>query len=341
MYFGFDDDQLALRDAVAGLLEKRAGLATLQQAWADPGAAEVWSVWSELAGMGVHGLMAPESAGGSGMDWVTMALVLAEAGRVALPLPLLETAAVGVAALIRSGDPLGILPSLVDGSAVLTVSGGEDPETPVPASSRADWFLLGGTLYRRDEVQLQALASVDRTRDAATVRPVGAGTALGESDDIADLGALASAAVLVGLGRALVSMTVGYVKERRQFGVPVGSFQAIKHHLADATMHVEFAAPTVWAAAWEAGRPETAGESHLRRSISLAKAMASDAAERAARIALQCHGAMGYTDDYHLHMWLKRVWCLSPSFGSARRHRRRLGREFGLPVGLESQERSG
>ncbi|HET6964924.1 MAG TPA: acyl-CoA dehydrogenase family protein, partial [Acidimicrobiales bacterium] len=65
-------------------------------------------------------------------------------------------------------------------------------------------------------------------------------------------------------------------------------------------------------------------------SVSLAKAMASDAAEAAARTALQCHGAMGYTDDYHLHMWLKRVWCLAPSFGSARRHRLRVGRGFGL-----------
>jgi hypothetical protein len=128
----------------------------------------------------------------------------------------------------------------------------------------------------------------------------------------------------------MVQMTVEYVKERRQFGVPVGSFQAVKHHLADATMHVEFAAPTVWAAAWELSHPEAAAPERAARSVSLAKAMASDAATRAARTALQCHGAMGYADEYHLHMWMKRAWCLAASYGTALEHRRRLGAGFGL-----------
>lgn len=326
MRFAFDDDQVAVRDAVAGFLDKRAGLATLQQAWADPLSSEVWSLWPELAAMGVQGLLAPEGAGGSGMDWVTMALVLAEAGRVALPLPLLETAAVGVAVLAGAGDPAGILPSLVEGREVLTVSGG-GPDAPVPAASRADWLLLGSVLYQRDQVETEPIPSVDRTRDTARVRPTKPGLRVGPGDRF---GALASAAVLVGLGRALVQMTVDYVKERRQFGVPVGSFQAIKHHLADATMHVEFAAPTVWAAAWEVSHPELVRAEQAGRSVSMAKAMASDAAERAARTALQCHGAMGYTDDYHLHMWLKRVWCLVPSFGTARQHRVAIGSQLGL-----------
>jgi alkylation response protein AidB-like acyl-CoA dehydrogenase len=327
VYFGFDDDQMAVRDAVAGLLEKRAGPATLQQAWADPAHPDVWTVWSELAGMGVQGLLAPESAGGSGLDWVTMALVLAEAGRAALPLPLLETAAVGVPLLGAAGDPVGAVGSLVDGSAVLTVGGGEGSDAPVPAASKAQWFLVGGRLYHRDEVDVRPVESVDRTRDAGRVVPHAAGLAL---DGAHELGALGTAAVLVGLGRALVQMTVDYVKDRKQFGVPVGSFQAVKHHLADATMHVEFAAPTVWAAAWEMSHPELVAADRRRRSVSLAKAMASDAAERAARTALQCHGAMGYTDDYHLHMWMKRVWCLAPAFGSARRHRQMVGRQLGL-----------
>lgn len=327
MFFGFDDDQRALRDAVAGLLEKRAGLPLLQQAWADPAADAAWSIWTVLAEMGVQGLMAPEAAGGAGMDWVTMALVLVEAGRAALPLPLLETAAIGVPLLAAAGDPGGALPSLVDGSAVLTVRSGPADEALVPASSRANWFLLGTTLYRREDVHIDPVPSVDRTRDTAVVSPVGSGVPVG---DPSDAGALATAAVLVGLGRALVQMTVEYVKDRQQFGVPVGSFQAIKHHLADATMYVEFAAPTVWAAAWDLDHAGTINAAQVSRSVSLAKAAASDAADRAARIALQCHGAMGYTDDYHLHFWLKRVWCLAPSFGTARQHRVRIGRQLGL-----------
>jgi len=336
VHFAFDDDQIAVRDAVAGLLEKRAGPAFLQQAWSEPAGPAVWALWDELAGMGVQGLVAPESAGGSAMDSVTLALVLAEAGRVALPLPLLETAAVGVPLLAAAGDPAGILAALVDGSAVLTAAGGPAGWAPVPGASRADWFLLDGTLYARDEVEIEPVASVDRTRDAAMVTPRARGIPIGDESDATnatnatDAGALASAAVLVGLGRALVQMTVDYVKDRKQFGVPVGSFQAVKHHLADATMHVEFAAPAVWAAAWETDRAGELDDGHVRRSVSLAKALASDGAERAARAALQCHGAMGYTDDYPLHMWLKRVWCLAPSYGSARWHRLRVGRELGL-----------
>jgi alkylation response protein AidB-like acyl-CoA dehydrogenase len=336
VHFGFDDDQLALREAVAGLLDKKVTIAYLQDAWRDPSAPEVWAVWQDLCDMGVHGLMAPEAAGGSGMDWTAMALVLAEAGRVALPLPILETAAVAVPLLVGSADPLGVLPAVLRGEAVVTVAGAGAAPVPVPGSSRADWFVLDERLYSRGEVELTPVGSVDRTRDTALAVPVGPGTPVGTAGE---LGALATAAVLVGIGRALVQMTVDYVKDRKQFGVPVGSFQAVKHHLADATMHVEFAAPAVWAAAYEMSQP-TIGEPQRRRSVSLAKAMASDAAERAARTALQCHGAMGYTDDYHLHFWLKRVWCLSPSFGSARQHRVRLGRQLGLPVGLDHQERS-
>lgn len=329
MHFAFDDDQLALRDAVAALLDKRAGTDLLRQAWADPGAAALWKVWDELAGMGVQGLMAPESAGGSDLDRVTMALLLAEAGRVALPLPLAETAAVAVPALAGGEGLSGLaggegLSGLAGGRLVATAGTGG---APVPAASRAELFVVDDVVYRRDEVDLEPVLSVDRTRDAALVTPKAEGTpAAGASDE----GALATAAVLVGIGRALVSMTVDYVKDRKQFGVPVGSFQAVKHHLADAAMHVEFAAPAVWAAAWELDHPGLVPADQGRRSVSLAKALANDGAATAARVALQCHGAMGYTDDYHLHFWLKRVWCLVPSFGDSAWHRRRAGRLLGL-----------
>ena len=334
MFFGFDEDQIAVKEAVGALLDKRAGLTVLQQAWSDPAGPAAWAVWPDLADMGVQGLLAPESAGGSDLGWVTMTLVLSEAGRVALPLPLAETAAIGVPLLVSAGDPAGVLGSLVAGRAVVTVASGigeaDSGERPrAPAASRADWFVLGDRLYGRDDVVLRPVASVDATRDLAEVEALGEGLVVGSP---LEFGALAEAAVLVGLGRALVSTTVDYVKDRHQFGVPVGSFQAVKHQLADAAMHVEFAAPAVWAAAWEmdqrGGDVGNIGE--VARSVSLAKALASDAAERAARTALQCHGAMGYTDDYHLHLWLKRVWCLSPAFGSARWHRRRVGVDMGL-----------
>jgi alkylation response protein AidB-like acyl-CoA dehydrogenase len=133
-------------------------------------------------------------------------------------------------------------------------------------------------------------------------------------------GATATAAVLVGLAEQMVAMTVEYVLARRQFGVPIGSFQAVKHHLADAELKVSFARPTVWNAGYSLahGRPD------IERDVSMAKCFASDAAELVARKALQCHGAIGYTTEHDLHFWLKRTWALSAAWGDAAWHRRRV-----------------
>jgi alkylation response protein AidB-like acyl-CoA dehydrogenase len=327
MRFGFDDDQLAVRDAVGSILEKRCDIAALQQAWNAGSAAALMPLWEELAGVGVQGLLAPEELGGSGLDWVTMALVLAETGRAALPLPVLETAAVGVPALVAAGDPGGRLPSVLDGSLVVTVV----PESSglATAAGIAGAFLIersgGVSIHDRSEVSIEPVSSVDRTRDLARVAPLGEGTPVGV-EGIRQWCALGAAAQLIGLGRELVRMTVEYVKDRRQFGVPVGSFQAVKHHLADAHLAMEFAAPAVWAAAYLAA----SGGPEFERAVSMAKAMASNAASLAARKALQCHGAMGYTDDYHLHFWLKRVWCLASAYGSPAEHTSKVATALGI-----------
>jgi alkylation response protein AidB-like acyl-CoA dehydrogenase len=327
MHFGFDEDQIAVRDTVASLLDKRCDIAALQQVWNTGSSATLLPLWAELAGVGVQGLLAPEAAGGSGLDWVTMALVLAETGRVALPLPVLETAAVVVPALVAAGDPDGRLGSVLDGSLVVTVV----PEASglAPAAGIAGGFLVEGsnrlTFHDRSEVSLERAGSVDRTRDLARVTPLGEGTPL-DVESVRAWCALGAAAQLVGLGRELVRVTVEYVKERRQFGVPVGSFQAVKHHLANAHLAVEFAAPPVWTAAYLASSGGPAWE----RAVSMAKAMASDAASLAARVALQCHGAMGYTDEYHLHFWLKRVWCLASAYGSSSEHTSKVATALGI-----------
>jgi alkylation response protein AidB-like acyl-CoA dehydrogenase len=133
-----------------------------------------------------------------------------------------------------------------------------------------------------------------------------------------ELAALAAAAQLVGLGQRMLDMTVAYVKERHQFGVPVGSFQAVKHHLADAHMEIAFARPAV----------QRAAETRTSRDISMSKAMASDAASLTARKALQCHGAIGYTVEYDLHRYLKLTWQLARSHGDAAWHRERIAKEI-------------
>jgi alkylation response protein AidB-like acyl-CoA dehydrogenase len=132
--------------------------------------------------------------------------------------------------------------------------------------------------------------------------------------------ALAAAAQLLGLGHGMLVTTVEYVKQRQQFGVPIGSFQAIKHQLADALKELAFARPAVWRAA----------ETRDRIHVSMAKAMASDAASFVARRALQCHGAIGYTVEYDLHRFLKQTWVLARAHGDAAWHREQIAKELHL-----------
>jgi alkylation response protein AidB-like acyl-CoA dehydrogenase len=140
--------------------------------------------------------------------------------------------------------------------------------------------------------------------------------------EVADALSLGAAAQLVGLGQRMLDMTVDHVKAREQFGVAIGSFQAVKHHLADALMELSYARPAVHRAAWSMAN----GAPTAERDVSMAKAMASDAASFVARQALQCHGAIGYTVEYDLHRFLKRTWVLARTFGDAAWHRERIAR---------------
>jgi alkylation response protein AidB-like acyl-CoA dehydrogenase len=121
----------------------------------------------------------------------------------------------------------------------------------------------------------------------------------------------------------MLELTVDYVGERAQFGVPVGSFQAIKHHLADAALGLEFAEPLVAVAAHRLRLGEPAGV-----ASSMAKLRASRAAHEAGRVALQCHGAIGYTVECDLHLYLKRSWALHRQHGGEAWHLARVRSEL-------------
>jgi hypothetical protein len=118
----------------------------------------------------------------------------------------------------------------------------------------------------------------------------------------------------------MIEMAVQYAADRQQFGRPIGAFQAIKHQLANALLAVEFARPLVYNAAWSLS--QNADDSS--REVSMAKASASDAAVLAGHVALQVHGALGYTWEHDLHMWMKRAWVLSNAWGGASWHHDRV-----------------
>jgi alkylation response protein AidB-like acyl-CoA dehydrogenase len=167
---------------------------------------------------------------------------------------------------------------------------------------------------------------VDQTRRLCAVEwEPSAAAEVGDAHDAAlafDRGALGVAAQLIGLARHMLDTTVEYAQARHQFGVPIGSFQAVKHHLADVALALEFAAPLVYRAAWSLAKRDADRSLH----VSMAKARASDAALQAGRVALQIHGAIGYTTEYDLHLWLKRAWALAASWRDAAWHHDRVGR---------------
>lgn len=247
-----------------------------------------------------------------------------------------------------------------------TVVSGFGPQPLVAAASSADGLLIFGAdpasgnpeatsaqapgdgqgarstvtvrLVGPSEAELVAVESVDGSRALSEVRVAeDAGEVLCSGEmgaqitaDAFDAAALADAALLVGLARRMLEITVEYVSERKQFGVPVGSFQAVKHHLADAGSAVEFAEPLVRHAAHLC----SGGTSAMARSfgtvgdrrvaVSMAKVRAGAAAQEVSEVALQCHGAIGYTVEADLHLFMKRTWALARAHGDADWHRSRV-----------------
>jgi alkylation response protein AidB-like acyl-CoA dehydrogenase len=340
MRFAVAEDAAALRDAAEALLAARATPALIRSAWpgAEPGGpGAVREVWRGLAEIGVTGALVAESHGGIGLDENALPPVLSRIGHSGLPVPAVETVAVAAPLLAAAGHPA--LPDVLSGTALVTALVTAQPATPVGAvvafGQIADYVLLRADngelrLYERGELDTVPVPAVDGSRRLARLRaqpsggvpvaaPAGAAAAW-------ERGVLGTAAVLAGLAGRMLSMTVDYVAGRRQFGVPVGSFQAVKHRLADAYVAVEFARPAVLAAGWA----QASGAADAAEQTSVAKVLASDAATAVARAAIQCHGAIGYTTSYDLHLFAKRAWALAPAWGSAGWHRRRVGALLGL-----------
>jgi alkylation response protein AidB-like acyl-CoA dehydrogenase len=260
----------------------------------------------------VLGMLAPEDAGGMGLDETWLVLLLEECGYAGLPHPIVETAAVAMPLVADRVEPGALLTTDLGGPIV-------------PWAGKADAVLLDGPLRLCRDVSVEPVEVVDERRRAGRVRGDGEPVE-GDRDLAFDRGAWGTAAYLCGLGRRMLDLTVDYVKEREQFGVPIGSFQAVKHHLADAALQLEFARPATYRAAWSLA---TSSDDRAR-DVSMAKAMASDAALLAGRKALQCHGAIGYTEEADLHLYLKRSWALARSWGDAAWHRDRVGTALGI-----------
>jgi len=277
---------------------------TVARVWAAGDAAPGRKLWSRLGELGVLELGRADS----GAHPVDLVLAFEELGRAAAPGPYVESVAV--------------LPVLLPGSdseQVATLAA--PPHVPYACDA-----VVADAVYVLDGTSLFSAAagaervSVDRTRRLAevVVREVVAEDV--DAQRAYELGVLATAAQIAGAGRAVLDRAVEYAKQRSQFGKPIGSFQAVKHQLADSLVALELSRPLLFGAALSlADNAPT-----VARDVSAAKVACADAAYRASRASLQVHGAIGYTGEYDLSLWLTKIRALVSAWGTQAEHRARV-----------------
>jgi alkylation response protein AidB-like acyl-CoA dehydrogenase len=344
MDFRHDEDPLLFQETVRDFLAKECTPELVRTIWESKSGRSP-SLWKKLAEIGVSGLLAPEAQGGMGFDETTLVLLLEEAGRAALPEPVIGTAAVAVPLLRELGGALAEewLPRIAAGDAIVAVG---HPISPFVEDAHVAELLLlpqgENELHavRRADARITEQPANDPARRIASVAfTPGAATRVAEGERARtvlaaalDRGALACAAEALGVCDRLITQAVAYTSQRKQFGKPVGSFQAVKHLLANVKVKLEYARPVVWRAAWSVAQ----GSAHRATHVSMAKLAACEAAALGAKTALQAHGAIGYTWEQDLHLWMRRAWSLEQSWGRSSFHLGRVRRAVltdGLPIG--------
>lgn len=310
------EEQTAFAEAIDEIVEG-AGGADVARSWADGDTAPGLALWEQFAELGLLGLRVSEESGGFGGTLSDLVVVFERLGYHGVPGPYLETVA--------------LLPVLVDDDTRSALASGAMATAAVDgiAPAALDATIAAHRYLVRDDT-LQAgdpgeeLTSVAPTRRLARLTPNGPSTPLapGAVDAALNEAALAAAAMLVGAGERLLAEAVAYARVREQFGRPIGEFQALKHQLADVRIALSFARPLVWNAAL---RVDEADED---RAVSAAKVAAGDAALLAARTSLQVHGAIGYTAEHTLRIWLGLAPALSAAWGTPEFHRARIARDI-------------
>ncbi|MCH2170221.1 acyl-CoA/acyl-ACP dehydrogenase [Myxococcota bacterium] len=333
MEFLFSEDQQLFQEGVRDFLSKECTPEQIRSLWdTDDGRSQ--GLWKALGELGLLGVLASEDHGGLGGNEVDFVLLLEEAGRAALSEPLAQNSALAIP-LIRDLGSAELantwLPRLTAGEATAVVGLEADPL--VHAADSADLLILqhGSELHAvpgdsvtcvRQECNdfSRRLFQVDWTPDTATC--IASGSQAEALIDLTfDRAILAAAAQQLGICQQLIDLAVDYAREREQFGVPIGSFQAVKHMLANVAVKLEFARPVVYRAADSVAR----GGDHRSLEVSHAKVAACEAAVAGAKASLQVHGAIGYTWEVDLHLWMKRAWALDVAWGTPSFHLARVG----------------
>jgi len=336
MDFGFTDDQRDIQRTARDLLAERSSFARVRETIESDrrsGATDE-ALWKELCELGWPGIAISEEHGGQGLGTIELAILCEELGRAVAAVPLLGSA---MAACVieqagtqeqrerwlpglASGETVGALASAVDGTAELVVSGAEAGVIVLVEDDGS------ARIVTPDQAEVSPVQAIDPTRSAARVAAGDAGEALGSSAEgehgCPGLGRalVAVSSELVGVCERALQMTVEYVKERKQFGVPVGAYQAVSHRCAQMLLDTEKARSASAQAAWSAD----ANPEGLAEAAAMAKAAASDAGRDVTTSAIQMHGGIGFTWEADVHWLYKRAQIDSVLLGGASRHRARL-----------------
>ena len=324
MDFTLSPDQELLRDTARQLLQRECPTSLLRAHIEDPAAADpLWQHLRDFAGLGDGPL-------------TDLCVFLEEAGYVAAPGPFFPTVALFIPLLAAAGHEL-LAPALageitgtvaVAGADGVWAANNDRVKTFVPEADRVDWVAVvstGPTLTLVQSPESRAVATVDFSR---RVFEVDGGSAAGSAQSIdrepfqavLERATIALAAEMVGTARRLFDMALAYAKERVQFDVPIGSFQAIQHKLADMALDLERATSAVAYAAMAVD----AKDADRHRAAHVAKAAAGAAATRAAKDGIQIHGGIGYTWEHDLHLFIRHAYGSEAWMGTSAWHHDRL-----------------
>lgn len=341
------EDLVALRESVADLLGRRGGSEAVRVAIASDRRTDE-RLWEGLTNIGAPALAVPEEFGGVGAGWTGLAAVVEEVGAALAPVPLFSSAVLATGALLvaveHNGSDNGasaLIEELASGERIATLCAAGEYSWDTPRVT-ADGGILNGTAHYVTDaevatdlvvlagggpmvtlhhvpadapgVEIRPVATMDPTRPLSQVSFTDvSATAIGALDDLVarvrELTWALLAVEQVGAAGAALRMTVEYTKERKQFGRVIGSFQALKHRMADMYADVETSRSIAYAAIEAIGTPEGA------ELAAAAHVHCSEAFHRVAGEAIQLHGGIGITWEHDIQLYFKRAASSSQFFG--------------------------
>jgi len=320
MNFIFTEEQTQFKDAIKSFLAEECAPASIRDGWQKNKSFNL-ERWKNLIELGVLSSNLPEEKGGLGMDQVTLAMMVEEMGYAGLPEPVAEQ-------IFLVNDVIPFLPKNIteavesnynDGTQYIALAHPLAPN-PLFLNDAAGLILLDSSeckFIAKDDMDFEIISSNDPSRELFKISSMNDAISTSENFDelnsaVSSRGSLMTAALLIGLAQKMIDLSSVYVLDRAQFGKPIGSFQAVKHMLADVAVKIEFAKPAVYRAAYSLSQNNPKSALHCAH----AKLMCTQAAELACKNSIQAHGAMGYTWEMDLHIYMRKAWSMMACWGN-------------------------